>query len=154
MRKELFVGLLSMMFLVSIVAAKPAGPQAVNGLNNPSITHLYLYEKDIDWNIVEDGAWGKLSFTDNFVFRGHGLESGTEYTLINYYGWPGSNCLGTGVANKGGNLNIKGVMPDLVEQVEGEGSKIWLVPSSDVDCDEMEMTSWNPSEYLFEYNTV
>ena len=35
-----------------------------------------------------------------------------------------------------------------------EGAKIWLVLSSDVDCDMAYMIGWNPTEYLFEYDLI
>jgi len=122
---------------------------------------LYLYEKDADWVIVWDGAWGKMSFkltdtTLDFVFNGHGLEKGADYTLISYNDpWSGSPvCLACGTSNGGGNINLKG-SADHGDLDEGqEGYKIWLVLSSDVDCEAQKMIGWNPSEYLFEHNLI
>lgn len=130
-------------------AVKEAGPSSENGLTNPGTQHLYLYEKDADWNIVEGGAYGKLNFKENsYVFNAKGLEPNTEYTLINYVDPWGSPvaCLGNDISTKKGGLHLKG------EDV-GTG-KIWLVLSDDVDCVSNQMVGWNPEEYLFEYNLV
>lgn len=149
MKTQLLTGVLSVLFLVGIAAAGEAKSD-YNGLNNPGTQHLYMYEKDpTDWSVVDTGAWGKLTFTDNFVFNGHGLEKATDYTLIRYSDpWPGSPiCLASGTTNNGGNIHLAGEMLD-------GGPKVWLVLSEDVDCDNAEMTGWNPTEYLFEYNLI
>ncbi|HSB07059.1 MAG TPA: hypothetical protein VLK23_17920 [Thermodesulfobacteriota bacterium] len=158
------------------------GPRGVSGPAGKSKTgHLYLYEKvEGSWEIVEDGAWGKMTYplegpTFKFVFNGHGLEPKTDYTLIYYPDpWPGTGliCLGSATSNGGGNVHIMGSPdtgslptyedlnnPDADGHTECvdtstciEGAKIWLVLSSDVDCDSTStaMTGWNPTEYLFE----
>ena len=166
------------------------GPRGPSGPAGKSKTgHLYLYEKiepleqpyppGIPWEIVEDGAWGKMTYplegpTFKFVFNGHGLEPKTDYTLIYYPDpWPGTGliCLGSATSNGGGNVHIMG-SPDIDGDlpIEGdlnnpddpghaacitdstciEGAKIWLVLSSDVDCEGHVMIGWNPTEYLFE----
>ena len=141
-----------------------AGKTGQAGKSNTA--HLYLYEKDQNsWEIVEDGAWGKMKYnlsgeTFDFVFNGHGLEPGFDYTLIYYPDpWPGSGliCLGSATANNGGNVHIAEsveieCLP--IEANDNDGAKIWLVLSSDVDCDEQFMTGWAPEEYLFEYDLV
>jgi hypothetical protein len=67
-------------------------------------------------------------------------------------------CLGTDTASQGGNVHIadrvdSGDIPKEGDENE-EGGKIWLVLSSDVDCDGQQMTGWNPAEYLFEYDLM
>ena len=103
--------------------------------------HLYLVQKDICWNIMEDGAWGKLMYQeDKFVFNGHKLVPGEGYTLISYKesNGVGSVELGTGTADEFGNVNIKGVMDSVINDYPSDsigdykgvsGAKIWLVPS-------------------------
>ena len=157
-----FIPIMVAVVLVLGLCALPAlakGPNGPAGKSN--IAHLYLYEKDPgDWNIVEDGAWGKMKYnlsgpTFDFVFNGHELEAGSDYTLIYYPDpWPGTGliCLGFGTANGGGNVHIAasvdtGDLP--IADEENDGVKIWLVLSSDVDC-AASMTGWNPTEYLFE----
>ena len=163
----------------------PRGPSGPAGKSK--IGHLYLYEKieppqpypaGTPWEIVEDGAWGKMKYplegpTFKFVFNGHDLESDTDYTVIYYPDpWPGKGliCLGSALSNGGGNVHIMG-SPDtgslpIDEDLNNpdnpkhedciehstciEGAKIWLVLSSDVDCIGQEMIGWNPTEYLFE----
>ncbi len=128
-----------------------AGPNSQSGKSNKG--HLYLYEKDgvPDWNIVEDGAWGKLTYNlsgsmFDYVFNGHGLVPGTDYTLIYYPDpWPGTGlkCLGSGVVNADGDIHIMnsvdtGDLP--IASDDNPGAKIWLVKSSDVDC---ESVAWS-----------
>lgn len=141
------------------LSRKPGGPAG-----NSNIGHLYLYEKDDtdpEWPIIEDGAWGKMKYNLSgeefeFVFNGHDLEVGYDYTLIYYPDpWPGTGliCLGSGTANEKGDVHIAesvntSDLPACFD--ENTGAKIWLVLASDVDCDERLMTGWTPEEYLFE----
>ena len=154
--KKIFVfGLVLSLMALSVFAVKPAGPSAVNGLNGNGADQLYLYEKDpTDWNNVElwGPAWGKMNYKDDsFVFNGHGLEAGYEYTLVRYEGdaWSQVECLAAGTTDEYGNVHLAG-------DVGSYGDKVWLVLSDDVDCEAVtpHMTSWNPTEYLFEYNTI
>lgn len=149
----------------SMVYAK--GPRVPNGRAGKSnMAHLYLFEKDPStWDIIAGGAWGKMTYRQSgsefcFVFNGHGLEIGSDYTLMYYPDpWPGDGliCLGTGVADELGNVHIMGCAStgDLPADFdENEGAKIWLVLSSDVDCDMAYMIGWSPTEYLFEYDLI
>lgn len=175
--KKKFVGIfLAAILVMSVVAlgavavAKPDNvPNGKAGKSN--VAHLYLFEKDADWNIVEDGAWGKMKYNlagpeFDFVFNGHELEPGLEYTLIYYPDkegdpWPRTDiiCLGSDTVCEEGNVHIKesvdtGDLP--VEGDKNDGAKIWLVLSSDVDCDSdnAKMVGWNQEEYLFEYDLI
>ena len=139
---------------------------AKNGQAGKSnIGHLYLYEKDpADWSIIEGGAWGKMKYnlsgsTFDFVFNGHDLAIGQEYTLIYYPDpWPGTGLkiLGTGTADGLGNVHIKGNIETGNLPMEGdantEGAKIWLVLSKDLG--EGAMVGWTPTAYLFEYELI
>ncbi|MFQ6053506.1 MAG: hypothetical protein ACE5OO_04660, partial [Candidatus Bathyarchaeia archaeon] len=153
------------MFLISMFpAALAKGPTGKAGKSNTG--HLYLFEKDpTTWEIVEDGAWGKMKYKLSgpefaFVFNGHDLEPGEDYTLIYYPNpWPGNGliCLGSGTANEEGNVHIaESLETDDLPAEEDEnypgGAKIWLVLSDDVDCAGRKMFGWNPTEYLFEYD--
>ena len=154
--KKYLVFALAALLVVALVTGALAGKIGPAGKSN--IAHLYLYEKDADWVIVDGGAWGKMKYnisgsTFDFVFNGHGLTPGENYTLIYYPDpWPGVGlkCLGDGTANRGGNVHI-------ANSVEAGGNvtdaKIWLVLSADVDCD-VKMIGWNPEEYLFEHNLI
>ncbi len=132
----------------------PNGPAG-----NSHVGHLYLFEKDPEtWEIIEDGAWGKLRYklkNDelDIVFNGHLLEPGYEYTLIRYIDpWPstGVMCFGTAMANEEGDVHISGALPWSEEYTN---VKLWLVLSEDVDCGN-QMIGWNPVEYLFEYDLL
>jgi hypothetical protein len=152
------------------------GPSKQAG--NSDVAHLYLYEKTPDpdpeatredpWLIVEGGMWGKMkyyvegSFFD-FVFNGHGLPIGVDYTLIYYPDpWPGEGliCLGSGTVaacdeedeeeecegGGSGNIHIKGSVDTGSFPIESDenypGAKIFLVPSDDVDCEGQIMVGW------------
>jgi len=147
---------------VSVVSAGPSGPA---GKSN--VGHLYLYEKDPStWQIVPGGAWGKMKYnlsgpTFQFVFNGHGLVPGSNYTLMYYPDpWPGNGliCFGSGTANGYGDVHIQGAvntgdLPAASDANYPGGAKIWLVLSSDVSCGTA-MVGWNPTEYLFEYKLI
>ena len=174
--KKLVYTLIALMvltvFMVGCTTVVPETELSKKGPNgqagNSNIAHLYLYEKsgDPDWIIVEDGAWGKMKYNLSgemfeFVFNGHGLEAGSDYTLIYYPDpWPGNGliCLGNGAANGGGEVHIAGSydtgdLPAEGDTVPLDGAKIWLVLTTDVDCDNL-MIGWNPAEYLFEDEVI
>jgi len=161
MKKYLILVLIALIIgaLFAGVLAAPAGKS--------NIAHLYLYEKDASWEIVPDGAWGKMKYnqsgsTFDFVFNGHGLEPGLDYTLIYYPDpWPGTGllCLGSGMADEEGDVHIEvsedtGDLPtEEDDNYLGYGAKIWLVPSKYVNC-EIGSITWKPLEYLFEYDGI
>jgi len=68
--------------------------------------------------VVKDGAWGKMKYNLSgaklcFVFNGHRLVPGSDYTLIYYPDpWPGNGliCLGSGKVDPYGNVHIKGAV--------------------------------------------
>ena len=184
-------------FIVAIVAviALMAYPVFAKGPNKPSgesnTGQLYLYEKVpsqdrwaageecegelVPWLIAEGGAWGKMKYslsgeTFDFVFNGHGLPVGVDYTLIYYPDdWDFAQlgnviCLGSGTTNGGGNIHIKGSAETGTDlPMDGDigdcnygydGAKIWLVLSQDVDCDTATMSGWNATAYLFEGDVI
>ncbi len=162
---------LTMLFALVIVMSLMLTPAFAKGKSGQAgksnVGHLYLYEKDQStWEIVEGGAWGKMRYnlsgsTFDFVFNGHSLAIGQDYTLIYYPDpWPGIGliCLGSGTVNEEGNVHIKdsvdtGDLP--IDDDENDGAKIWLVLSSDVDCGELyKMVTWDPTAYLFEYDLI
>ncbi len=194
MKKITLTTILVMVMLLTVTSFADNPP----GSNKVGI--LYLFEKTPlqstggpvgPWPIVPNGAWGSMSYnlwgpTFDFVFHGRRLVPGGEYTLIYYPDpWPGEDliCLGSGFANGGGNLLIKGrkAIGSLPARYDAEkydanwtpcgegdpaaclsgavGAKIWLVLSGDVKCEGDEdgppqMTGWEPTEYLFEYNLI
>ena len=172
MKKYLILALIVLLIGALTIAVLAIGPHGQAGGSN--IAHLYLYEKtpleppdpENPWPIVEGGAWGKMTYnlsgsTFNFVFNGHGLEPGTDYTLIYYPDpWPGTYliCLGSGTADGEGDVHIEGSedtgdLPTVADTVPLGGAKIWLVLSDDVDCGNR-MVGWNPTEYLFEGDVI
>ena len=174
--KKLVYTLIALMvltvFMVGCTTVVPETDLSGKGPNgqagNSNIAHLYLYEKDANWDVVDKGAWGKMKYNLSgemfeFVFNGHGLEAGSFYTLIYYPDpWPGNGliCLGSGTANKGGEVHIaesyEGIdfLPVVLDDNFPDGAKIWLVLKEDVNCDEHKMIGWRPEEYLFEDDLI
>lgn len=146
MKKTLATLMVFSLFALPVMSALALNPSAYNGLNHKGkVSQLYLYEKDSSWNIVPDGAWGKMTFSsDSFVFNGHGLEAGQSYTLVNDAEWHSGSVLGIAIADENGNVHIAGA-------TEGITGKVWLVLSSDFTDS---VTGWHPSEDLFEYNLI
>ena len=162
--KKYLVLVLTVLLIGALSVGVLADKKLEAGKSN--IAHLYLYEKDAGWVIVDGGAWGKMKYnqsgeTFDFVFNGHGLEPGLDYTLIYYPDpWPGEGliCLGEGTVNEEGDIHIAdsidtGNLPADFDDPEYEGAKIWLVLSSDIECG-VSMTGWNPTEYLFEGEVI
>ena len=169
---------LVLVLVVAMMAALVVTPVMAAGKNGQSgksnVGHVYLYEKDADWEIVADGAWGKYNYKLNGagnstevsgVFNGHGLEVGVDYSLIYYpevapNPWPADGfaviVIGSGLSNEDGDVHITGTavvgapdtQPDEGDYIGETGDKIWLVLSTDLTGSVM--TGWNPSEYLFE----
>lgn len=160
--------------VVPVIAKGPSRFAVANRFAVKSyIGHLYLVEKnpaDPNWPVVPGGAWGKMTYRLRapkfwFVFNGHDLVPGQDYTLIYYPDkdgnpWPREDiiCLGSDRANEDGDVHIKeivdtGDLPNPETDIN-EGAKIWLVLSDDVDCDEEMIFGWNPTEYLFEYDLI
>jgi len=68
-------------------------------------------------------------------------------------------CLGSGTANKGGEVHIAespeiDFLPVVLDDNFPDGAKIWLVLKEDVGCDAQVMIGWNPKEYLFEDDLI
>jgi len=66
-------------------------------------------------------------------------------------------CLGSDIANGGGNVHIAESVDTGDLPIAGDtnaGAKIWLALSSDVNCSAQVMSGWNPTEYLFENNLI
>jgi len=149
------------MLIVCLIGALSVGVLAgkTGQAGKSNIAHLYLYQKTYvesdDWLIVEDGAWGKMKYNISgpefdFVFNGHGLVSGDDYTLIYYPDpWDGSGliCLGNGTVNEEGDVHIAesvntGDLPIASDENYPDGAKIFLVLTEDVDCDNQFMPGW------------
>jgi hypothetical protein len=90
----------------------------------------------------------------------------TKYQLI-YYGnssnmvtqndiGPYATCIGN-VKKTSSVGSFNGLLEKfnfLQMQNDGINQKFWVVLASDVDCKEGKMITWNPTEYLFELNTL
>ncbi len=165
MKKALLIAVAIVMVLTLgasvVMAAKGDNPanDKEEGVGEANVAFLYLYEKDVDWGIVWDGAWGKMKFnlecnTFDFLFNGHGLEANTDYSLIYYpepqttWPWP-VTVLASGTSNNGGNIHLAGSY-DFNANLRN--AKIWLVLTDDIENGSL--SGWNPGEYLFEHNVI
>ena len=133
-----FLVIAAVVVSTAVVGIAMAAKDGQAGKSN--VAHLYLYEKNETWEIVDGGAWGKMKYNlagpeFDFVFNGHGLEPNTEYTLIYYvdqetcWGKIGA-VIDSGTSNEGGNIHLAdsvdiGTIP--VADDENEGAKIWLI---------------------------
>ena len=132
---------------------------------------LKLYRKDPGtWTVIPKNtgaAFGNLEYTScgpafRFNFNGHKLVPGQEYSLVYYPDpWPGEGLvvLGSGEANAGGEVHIKGSpetgeLPAAGDENFPNGAKIWLVLKGDVEPAAMRMADWHPEQYLFEYALI
>jgi len=147
---------------------------------NP-ICQVVLYEKDpATWEIVAGGAQGALFFNCSgnefqYLFYATGLKMDGSYSLIYYADpWPGNGMtnstgaeIATGTAS-GGILTMSGCI-DLGTDLPNSddynaiapcacypcpGAKIWLVPSADYNAGTCAMIAWNPTAYLYEFNSI
>jgi hypothetical protein len=164
---------LSSMFAGTAALAAPGGKDTPAN-DNPQ--NLYLYPKEYadapEWTTLwEHESWGKYNFKMKGTeisgpFNGHGLAADTEYTLISYNDpWaadPQFVVIGSGTSDGNGNIHISG-SADLGEDVAspeydwngpGDGYKIWLVLTADIDTEASQFTAWNPDSYLFENNRI
>lgn len=152
--KKITLGILIASVLVLSVGLIAAVPLHGNGKGNGYAQHVVLVEKvPYTWEVIP-GAWGKLTYNEQgrYAFNAHKLADG-EFTLITYGGWSNVACFGTSEVNEEGDFHLEGsydfeLMSDEPEVVF---PKVWLVPSSNVNCEAGKMVSWNPTSYLFEY---
>lgn len=154
--------------LVGVLNGAAMAKKPLRQAGNSNMGILYLFEKDpVTWEIIEHGAWGKMKYTlsgseFDFVFNGHGLESGLWYSLIYYPDpWPGYGLiiLSEARADDNGKIKVQGSvntedLPAENDENYPDGAKIWLVLSEDVGGREQCMIGWNPTKYLFENNLI
>ena len=125
---------------------------------------IKLVTKDITtWEPIDGGAFGSLMYQDDrFVFNGHWLVPGESYTLIGYNeaSWAGDETIfGVGVADKNGNVKIKGDAVTLTpyayttgEYAGQTGAKVWLVPTASMAGANL---LWlNPGTVLYETSLI
>ena len=130
----LFVG---MVILPGFSMSSDGSKKPTMGCGNPAavlddwadsdnVAHLYFHQVDELFEGKKDSeAWAKMSYTfcgvpSRFVFNGHGLEREMPYALIASLRIPEGmmmpqpmpTFLGEAMSNGGGNLHIKGALPE------------------------------------------
>lgn len=174
--KKLIIAILGFALIIGTVSAWGLMPG--NGNGNPQFINLTektaVPEGAYPW--VLDGGFGKLMYKTApkamYVFTAYNMTPDTEYALISYaepWGTP-SKILGIDISNESGNVSItqKGnIYESLIcndyptstsDEYSTTGSKVWLVPTSDLLINEADATvtfeAWNPEEYLFETDLI
>lgn len=146
---------------------------ATTYFGNNLVDTLNLQEKNpSDWSVVENGAHGIIKFTtvstpwkivqQRASVMVYDLQPKTEYQLI-YYGnnefndvWPYATCIGVPrrTSTQGFFSSGSSVVNHMDMRNDDVAQKFWVVLASDVDCNQGKMIAWNPTEYLFEENTI
>lgn len=127
-----------------------------------------------DWEIVDGRKGGVLYYSpmgDEFAYclQAYGLTPNTDYSLI-YYADPWDGAGGCLIAIGKSSLDLAGILfligevdlgldiPVLGDDNYPTGGKIWLVLASDYSTTTPSalgnMTAWQPTEYLFEYDLI
>ncbi len=138
-------------------------------LNQPGGATVTLEDKDgdPDWNIIQGGAQGKLTYQTkgpefDYSFTASGLQD-EDYQLIYYPDpWTSSKqvvLIGASMTATGGSINVSNSVElgmDLPNQSLDanypEGAKIWLVPTSSLSGS---ILSWtNTDKFLFETRLI
>jgi hypothetical protein len=145
---------------------------AYASISQTTQTVTLVQKNPVNWETVPGGI-GQVTLSYNLQIPNnkveyprarvtvYGMQPKTEYTLI-YYGneevndeWPYITCITNfktstqGYAKStSGRINHLGFLNDEVPQ------KMWVILTSDADCQNGVMTNWNPNQYLFETETV
>ena len=128
------------------------GETAVGPLGQAGGSHV----AHVNFEVGEDSdseAWARMMYfwigsSFDFVLNAHGLEPGSEWTLVARAADDSGICLADGTVNPGGQLHIADSLeldshlPDDLDPFEptpeGEdpaGTALELVPTDDIDCD-------------------
>jgi hypothetical protein len=128
------------------------GETAVGPLGQAGASHV----AHVNFEVGEDSesdAWARMMYfwigsSFDFVFNAHGLEPGSEWTLVARASDESGICLAHGTVNPGGQLHIadslelESHLPEDLDPfeptAEGEdpvGTALQLVPTADIDCD-------------------
>jgi hypothetical protein len=139
------------------------GAVAVGPLGQAGASHV----AHVNFEVAEESdseAWARMMYfwigtTFDYVLNAHGLEPGSEWTLVARAADDSAICLGDGTVNPGGQLHLRDSLeleshlPDDLDPFEatpeGEdpaGTALELVPSDGVDCDAGTTTEEEPDE--------
>jgi hypothetical protein len=128
------------------------GEEAVGPLGQAGASHVAHASFEVGEDSESD-AWARMMYfwigsSFDFVLNAHGLEPGTEWTLVARAADESGICLAAGTVNPGGQLHIadslelESNLPEDLDPFEptpeGEdpaGTTLQLVPTADIDCD-------------------
>lgn len=163
--KNILLGILIVGILLTL---SPVFKSSAEGLSKPSGTSLkatlYLYGQNNEFGKMIYNRAGQYF---EYVLNAHNLLPNTKYNLIYYPEKPiGLICIGEGVSNDGGQINIKedqihitsipfntdiNAHAQTTTYEDGTtGGKIWLLPSNQVNCNQMIFTTQNLTNTLYE----
>jgi hypothetical protein len=156
------ISIIFIAFIFAILLAVGISSAKVSNSKSFSIKIVEKNPNNNNWSIIKNGAYGQIFFSkgNNLLFTGFKLKPNSGYTLI-YYGYDGFNdawanatCIKNAVTNKYGRLRDIGTFDYTGFIKDNIPQKFWVIQSSDVDCDNHKMIAWNPTEYLFEMQTI
>jgi hypothetical protein len=116
-----------------------------------------------DWSPVWDSygvlIYNKAGPTFNYEFYGANLQISTGYSLIYYADpWPGNNpgaLIDTGTSDSSGNLHIPSGTVELTMHLPHEDDANYPTGAkSDYNSGTKSMQSWNPTDYLYEWELI
>lgn len=159
---------LGSLLVITILIVSPIFKSNAQGLSKPSGTSL----KATLYLNGENNEFGKMVYNRSgeyleYIFNGHNLLPNTNYNLIYYPEKPiGLICIGEGVSNNGGELNISekniyitsipfntdinGNTQTTTYEDGTTGGKIWLLPSEQVNCNTLRFRTDTLTNVLYE----
>lgn len=164
MKKILF----GITLIMTLLIVSPMFKSNAQGQSKPSGTSL----KATLYLNGEENEFGKMIYNRSgeyleYIFNGHNLLPNTNYNLIYYPEKPiGLICIGEGVSNNGGELNISekniyitsipfntdinGNTQTTTYEDGTTGGKIWLLPSEQVNCNTLRFRTDTLTNVLYE----
>ena len=125
------------------------GPLGQSGRSH--VAHVAFHEVDVETgDPVDDGAWARMTYfwvgsEFSYVLNAHGVEPGSEHTLILQAEDDTVICLSEGTANPGGQLHLRdSIEPDahlppeldpFERPTDEDAGLLYLVPTDAVDCE-------------------
>ena len=166
--KHILIGIFSILILISIF---PILNIKAEGISKPSGTSLKatLYLHGLN-NESGKMIYNRSGQYFEYIFNAHNLLPNSKYTLIYYpQKLVGLICIGEGVSNNGGQLNISnkevhitsipfntdinGNVNTTTYEDKTTGGKIWLVLSEQVNCNQMFFLT-NPLTHVLYEDTL
>lgn len=162
--KKVLIGILGILILISIFPIFQSKAQESKPSGTSIKATLYLHGLNNEFGKMIYNRSGQYF---EYILNAHNLLPNTKYNLIYYpQKLVGLICIGEGVSNDGGQLNISNREVHITSipfntDINGNtqtttyedgttGGKIWLLPSSQVNCNQMFFLTNPLSNVLYE----